>query len=98
MRYKLYQLKESALHKYGFMKYEFALKNNFQISDYDLVWEGDIEANDEDIDFVLEDLFVMFNTTRTEGYEGRSLSVSDIVEMNGIKYYCNPFGWEKVND
>lgn len=31
-----------------------------------------------------------------EDYTGRSLSMSDVIEMDGKYYYCNTFGWTKL--
>ncbi len=42
---------------------------------YDLVFEGEVNCSS------LEDVFRMFNLDHPEGYRGRSLSVSDIVEV-----------------
>ena len=42
---------------------------------YDKVFEGTVEAND------LEDVFAIFNLEQPDGYSGRSMSVSDIVEI-----------------
>lgn len=43
---------------------------------YDKVFEGDVDCES------LEDVFRMFNTRHPDGYCGRSLSVSDIVEVS----------------
>ncbi len=42
---------------------------------YDRVFEGDVDCND------LEDVYRMFNVNKPDGYRGRSLSVSDVVEI-----------------
>ena len=42
---------------------------------YDKVFEGAVEAS------TLEDIYRIFNVEKPDGYEGRSLSVSDIVEI-----------------
>jgi len=63
---------------------------------YDTVFEGTVEAGD------LEDVFRIFNVEHPEGYKGRSLSVSDVVEViesEGVAagfYYCDSFGFAKV--
>lgn len=57
---------------------------------YDKVYEGEM-LDDEDLD----DLFCKFNHG-TLPYEGHSLSVSDIVEIEGKFYYCDDYGWEEV--
>ena len=63
---------------------------------YDLVFEGDVNA------FNLEDVYFMFNSDVPHEYKGRSLSVSDVVEVSGdenIKdgfYFCDRFGFKSV--
>lgn len=42
---------------------------------YDTVFDGEVDGD------TLEDVFRIFNIERPEGYQGRSLSVSDIVEV-----------------
>lgn len=42
---------------------------------YDTVFDGEVDGD------TLEDVFRIFNIERPEGYRGRSLSVSDIVEV-----------------
>ena len=63
---------------------------------YDKVFEGEIEAED------LEDVYKMFNMDKPEGFAGRSLSVSDVVEVvksDEVKsgfYYCDSIGFQNV--
>ena len=68
--------------------------DNFDPEIYDLVFEGDVDCSN------LEDVYQMFNLEHPEGYRGRSLSVSDVVEIrDGEKagfYYCDSFGFRKV--
>ena len=42
---------------------------------YDRVFEGEVDCKD------LEDVYRKFNLEHPEGYKGRSLSVSDVVEI-----------------
>ena len=42
---------------------------------YDKVYSGDVKCRN------LEDVFVLFNSGRPEGFRGHSLSVSDVVEV-----------------
>ena len=50
----------------------------------------------------IEDIYRIFNVEMPEGYEGRSLSVSDVVEIvksDSIKpgfYYCDSIGFKPV--
>ena len=62
---------------------------------YDKVFEGDVACKN------LEDVFQMFNLNHPEGYKGRSLSVSDVVEVrdgdNSEFYYCDNIGFQKIS-
>lgn len=63
---------------------------------YDKVFDGEVECND------LEDVYEMFNINHPDGYRGRSLSKSDVVEIvSGDKqspgfYYCDSVGFKEV--
>lgn len=63
---------------------------------YDAVYSGAVECNN------LEDVYKMFNLDHPDGYRGRSLSVSDIVEVKSAKdvvpgyYFCDNFGFQKI--
>ncbi len=61
-----------------------------------MVFKGEIEAKG------IEDVYRIFNMEKPEGYEGRSLSVSDVVEIlksDEIKpgfYYCDSIGFKII--
>lgn len=64
---------------------------------YDKVYEGEIDGTDP------EDVFATFNFGRPEGYCGRSMSVSDVVEIaesdsteSGF-YFCDSIGFKKID-
>lgn len=64
---------------------------------YDKVFEGAVEAKG------LEDVFQIFNVNHPDGYRGRSLSVSDIVEIVDERtgesswHYCDDIGFKRVS-
>ena len=64
---------------------------------YDEVFSGNVDCTD------LEDVYRMFNLHHPEGYTGRSLSVSDVVQVAAGRnptpefYFCDSFGFEKVH-
>ena len=68
-----------------------------QASLYDMVFEGAVEAKD------IEDVYRIFNMEKPECYKGRSLSVSDVVEIvesEDIKpgfYYCDVIGFKSIS-
>lgn len=60
---------------------------------YDKVYEGDIETDKTDEYEILEEIFTLLNINHPADYNGHSLSVSDIVNLNGKDYYCDSYGW-----
>ena len=64
---------------------------------YDKIFSGDVDCPS------LEGVFHKFNYDHPAGYTGRSLSVSDVVEIvesnNTEKgfYYCDSFGFKKIS-
>ncbi len=75
----------------------FLESRNIDSSIYDCVFSGDVDCND------LEDVFQKFNIDHPDGYTGRSLSVSDVVEIvdsdigeTGF-FYCDNIGFSKVD-
>ena len=63
---------------------------------YDCVFSGEVDCNG------LEDVFQKFNIDHPDGYKGRSLSVSDVVEVidatdvNPGFYFCDSVGFKTV--
>lgn len=59
-------------------------------STYDEVFDGIVDCKDA------EAVFRMFNTTGHPLHRGHSLSVSDVVVMDGQKMICQPIGFDQV--
>ena len=63
---------------------------------YDCVFSGETDCGG------LEDVYQKFNVAHPDGYKGRSLSKSDVVEIieaDGVKpgfYFCDTFGFKEV--
>lgn len=104
-QYHVYQTEAD----YAFIGWERA-KEKFSLGDYKSVYSGElvdsvscngeekrINQNDKE---VLENLFEMFNLRKPEDFQGRSLSVSDVVEIvrknRTRRYYCDRFGWMEI--
>lgn len=77
---------------YVFMDYDFASKHDFNINDYKLVVDTELNTNDLEMIFTLGN-----NGYLTSKYQMRSISISDIVEVNGKKYYVNAIGFKEIN-
>lgn len=79
------------------------------IKDYALVYQGALEGRAA----TLEHLFIMFNgemgytnplsdqggqnMLKLLGVGHTSMSVGDIVEIDGVAYFCDSFGWATLN-
>lgn len=99
MKYKLYQIKDVENCSYVFSGLSFAQKDNkFSLNDYEVVYEGEID--NYNIKYTLETLFEIFNIYQLQpkDFKGRSMSVSDVVELGGDYYYCDHIGFKKITD
>jgi hypothetical protein len=67
---------------------------------YEQVCAGTFERGNATATEMLSALFEQFNTALPQGYQGRAMSVSDIVvlrnEENAAAYYVDHFGFEEV--
>lgn len=93
MKYKLRQINPNKKVSYLFRDYDYALNHGFNLDDYDVVYEGEIEG--DYFDTVLENLYTIFNINHPKDFKGRSLSTSDLVELDGRIYYCDDIGWKE---
>lgn len=96
---KVYQL-ESNDANHGKLFARFSEVGSVNLSDYKEVANIDVEDNLPD-DEALEYIFTLGNTNqdlRDANPEMRSISVSDVVELNGKYYYCDAFGWKDISD
>lgn len=95
---KLYQLEANDAN-HGKLFARFNEVGSVNLSDYKEVADIDIEDNMPDDD-ALEYIFTLGNTNqdlRDANPEMRSISVSDVVELNGKYYYCDAFGWKDIS-
>ena len=97
MRYKLFQIKDVENCLYVFSGLSFAQKDNkFSLKDYEVVYSGEID--NYNIEYTLEKLFEIFNIYHPEDFKSRSMSVSDVVELDGDYYYCDHISFKKITD
>lgn len=96
MKIKVFQVDPARdQHNTLFRSYDSAMKSAGRIdpSIYKTVFAGNVEAED------LEDVFAALNFSQPVGYNGHSLSVSDIVEIEGGgHHYCDTFGFQELKD
>lgn len=100
MRIKIYQITDSPENHNRFMNYDFTKEHGgIEENTYKNVFFGDVEAKD------LEDIYKLFNTKRVPTHQGRSLSVSDVIEiiesdnekLNGKCFFCDNVGFRTVD-
>lgn len=94
-KFTVYQIKKDAPNREDkiFKPYEW-VKERFgtiNMNDYRCVFSGEELVNG------LDDIFTKCNSyPKPTGYTGWSMSISDIIEMDGKKYYCDAFGWKEM--
>lgn len=98
MKYRIHQIKDIENTEYAFRSFN---PGRFNFADYECVYEGEIETDDKTNIEICEVIFYIFNTKRPKNFEGHSLSVSDIIELQpyGVPtfYYCNVCGFSRLN-
>ena len=92
MKYKIYQLDKNH-EDYLFRRYN----ENAKLSWYNEVYVGEISPK-ANIFATLEELFFIFNMQHPADFKGHSLSVSDVVELDGKYWYCDSFGYVELKN
>lgn len=90
---RIYQVNKANFREWGFMRYEWFKDHGHEKMNrdmYDLVWEGETEADG------LEAIFEQFNLHRPDDFKGHSLSVSDLVERGDGLYFVDSIGFKPV--
>ena len=94
MKVRIYQInKELDTENALFMGFDFAEKHGgVDSSVYKCVFDGSLNCSD------IENIYTLCNTEHPIGYNGHSLSVSDIVELDDGCYFCDSIGFKKLAD
>ena len=101
MKLQILQLKSTPeLRNYMFTSMSLLEKLNLKVdlNNYDEVYIDDLYSSifSKNID-ILEEIYQKFNIVqKPESYKGHSLSVSDIVVLDGVNYYVDSFGFIKL--
>lgn len=102
MKYTVYQInRERDAERVKFRSYGCTMREAGRINPeiYDKVYEGEIEqvSTQEKDEWTLERIFKTLNTNkRPSDFKGHSLSVSDIVELDGVRWFCDICGWKRL--
>lgn len=63
---------------------------------YKKIYEGDFEENKKSKFPIAEQLYMKFNLAHPKDFAGRSLSMSDIIVIDGQQYFCDEFGFKVI--
>ncbi|SHF07862.1 YodL-like [Tissierella praeacuta DSM 18095] len=94
---RIWQLKTDVSPDRKFIGYEELIKNFGEADkdNYKIVYDGEIETND------LEEIYTKFNLDHPQGFDGYSLSISDVVELydrtGSEYYYVDRFGFKEID-
>ena len=101
MKLQILQLKSTPeLRNYMFTSMSLLEKLNLKVdlNNYNEIYMDDLYSSifSKNID-ILEEIYQKFNIgQKPESYKGHSLSVSDIVVLDGVNYYVDSFGFIKL--
>ena len=84
---KVFQNYEKVVEKYGGIK----------LSDYKKVYECTHATTKKNTTTILDEIYARFNGVHPEDYKGRSISISDIIVLDGIMYYVDTMGFEMID-
>lgn len=90
MKVKVYQANIEWKNK--FMSYDFVMSHGgIEEDQYHCCYNGELDAND------LEEVFFILNMNHPVGFNGHSLSVSDIIKVEGLgTYFVDFIGFEEI--
>ncbi len=71
--------------------------SGFNIHQYKKVYEGEVEDQGSVLK-TLNHLFEKFNYQPPSDFHGHSLSVSDVVVLDGVSYYCDSYTWVYIKE
>lgn len=91
---EIYQTKVDSLlfKRYASIKDKSLIKKE----NYAKVYGFEGSMGEESTSAKLEAIFTAFNHNHPIGFRGHSLSVSDVVSLNGEYYFCDSFGFKKI--
>lgn len=102
--FMIYQLPNDdteLLHDIRFMPYNWILKKgikpNYKM--YKSIYTGNIDNSEtDDIRKLVEDIYTKFNLDIPKDFHGHSLSVSDVVDIDGRAFYIDMIGSVELED
>lgn len=101
MKYAVYQINtDRDTQRLLFVSYERTMKEagRIRMEIYDKVYEGEIQPHRVGDEYTLEVLYEELNIHRERhpDFKGLSLAVSDVVELGGVRWFCDSIGWRRL--
>lgn len=96
---KILQLKETKeTRNYSFASLKLLESMGLKVSldNYRVVYEFEDEIAPNAVYEELERMYMRFQGVKPDCYTGHSLSISDIVQIDGTNYYVDDYGFQKV--
>lgn len=97
-KFSIYQINpdcqnEARLIKFSSIEFleEVGLRDKLTLDMYEKVYEGEIEEP-----FELDDIYARYQGKKPEGYKGHSLSMSDLIEIDGKYHYVDEYGFQEI--
>lgn len=102
MKYKVFQINtDRDAERVKFLSYESTMQQvgKIDMEIYDEVYRGEIQRPVESLQQTLEVLYGELNLRKAHhpGFRGHSLSVSDVVELGGVCWFCDSMGWRMIS-
>lgn len=95
MHFKIYQLGADRPRFHELIFHPLGKDQRVDLSNYDLVYQGEHEAATPLA--ALNHFFREFNIDHPEDFTARSMSLSDIVLLDGrAVFYCDQYGWTEL--
>lgn len=94
--YKIYQVKKEFIEQISPLDFLCTSPQQkgckIYLGTYEVVYIGELLNEGVPLE-ALDSIFETFNINQPSGYTGRSMSVTDVVELDGEYYYCASTGW-----
>ena len=99
MKYEIYQIQADTRERANLMfmaSDQAAALGGIHRENYQRTYTGEAKAG-TDSQQALDGIYTAFNVQRPKEFTGHSLSVSDVVHLGDEWWYCDPYGWKKLD-
>jgi hypothetical protein len=100
MKYEILQLERPHFMAYSQIAKPLNIAENYRVTYTGTVeiHQDDVPPGNDEVSAALDYLFFIFNERHPEDFRSHSLSVGDIVRLDGQAHYCDSVGWKLINE